>query len=254
VRLLWVALVVGGCGRYGFSFDRDASVAIDAPIDAAATYRELVLGDGPSGYWRLGDSGGVAVDELGANNGTYSGACGFGGGGAIAADANTAVAFDGASCRVTLPNALGFPGNQPFSVEAWVTGALDGTFRFVFSNETRTAGNPIDGYGLLMQPNGLEIERVVNMANSVSPPGPIGATYSHVVGVYDGGSEILYVNGQLVGGKPDIRIANVVGAPAIIGSSSAGNFFLGSIDEVAVYPFALSAAQVAAHYAKGTAP
>jgi len=252
--LLCVALVVGGCGRYGFSSDPDASVAIDAPIDAAATYRELVLGDGPSGYWRLGDSGSVAVDELGANNGTYSGACGLGIPGAIAADANTAVAFDGSSCHVTLPNAFDFPGNQAFSVEAWVTGALDGTFRFVFSKETRGVQNPIDGYGLLMQPGGLELERVVSTTNKESPSAPITSTFSHVVGAYDGGSMLLYLDGQIVGATPDTRVANAADIAAIIGSSSTGNFFLGSIDEVAVYPFALSAAQVAAHYAKGTAP
>ena len=247
MRLLLLALVATGCGRYGFA------PGPDAIRDAPPTYRDVVLGDGPSAYWRLGDSGGVAVDELGANDGTYSGACGFGIAGAIAGDANTAVAFDGTSCRVTLPDAFDFTGDQAFSIEAWVTGELDGTFRFVFATETRGAQNPIDGYGLLMQPAGLELERVVTMTNKESPTGPITATFSHVVGVYDGGSLLLYIDGQLVGAVADTRVANPTDTSTIIGSSSTGNFFLGSIDEVAVYPFALSAAQVAAHHAKGTA-
>src|SRR3954470_6299940 len=58
---------------------------IDAPPDSTdalpgtVTYREAVIADAPIGYWRLGDTGAIARDEMGHFDGTYTGTgCAFG--------------------------------------------------------------------------------------------------------------------------------------------------------------------------------
>ena len=65
----------------------------------------------------------------------------------------------------------------------------------------------------------------------------------------------LYVDGQLAASNPNTQSENYPGYWRIGGDTTWGgatsNYFAGRIDEVAVYSSALSAAQVADHYAKG---
>jgi hypothetical protein len=74
-----------------------------------------------------------------------------------------------------------------------------------------------------------------------------------VVGTYDGATQRLYVNGSEVAGAP-LTGAITVNANALdLGSWREGSEpFNGTIDEVAVYAGALSAARVAAHYQAGS--
>jgi hypothetical protein len=48
-------------------------VVAATPAAALAGYRDVVLGDGPVGYWRLGEPPGAttAADSAASNNGTY---------------------------------------------------------------------------------------------------------------------------------------------------------------------------------------
>src|SRR5262249_4849632 len=90
LRWVLIACPVIGCGRGRFADTPDV------PVPPA--YRDAVLGDGPLDYWRLGDTGAVAVDQTGRNDGSYAGACTHGRPGAIAGDADAATLFDGMSC------------------------------------------------------------------------------------------------------------------------------------------------------------
>src|SRR5262249_47540618 len=102
------------------------SLPIDARRDdggdaaPGSKYPAAVLAAMPVGYWRLGDAGSTAKDEIGANDGTYVGTCVKSVTGGIASDLDTAVGFDGTSCQVMLPDKLAFLGNAAFSLEAWV--------------------------------------------------------------------------------------------------------------------------------------
>ncbi|HEY4102325.1 MAG TPA: LamG-like jellyroll fold domain-containing protein, partial [Polyangiaceae bacterium] len=71
--------------------------------------------------------------------------------------------------------------------------------------------------------------------------------------VYDGTNTTLYVNGTLTN-------SSVVGTSVLPrtvpftvarGSDPSGSFFKGALDELAVYPSALSVAQIARHFALG---
>jgi hypothetical protein len=234
---------------------RAADAATDAPGDATAeTYRAAVIADSPVAYWRLGDHGSTAVDEMGNDDGTYTGSCDQGVAGAIAGDANTAVQFDGSSCEVVVPDShalLEFTNTQPYSVEAWIDDGMiaSGTFRVAFSKESRMT-SPIDGYALVDSGSGAYFERAVAAsAPTTKPASHPDGQYAYVVGVYDGSAFVLYVDG--VAGTPfaDARAMPSYMADALIGADLNGDHFLGSLDEVAVYGHALTAQQIATHYA-----
>jgi len=241
-----LAIVVGGgCGRIGF--DEQAPVLL--------TYRDAVLADAPVGYWRLGDpvGQGVARDETGRTDGVFAGACELGAAGALAGDADGAVRFDGATCRIDLADRFGFPGTTAYTVEAWAALATIGSYQHFFMNERRNATDPIDGYALLESPSGVYFERVNNLANHVA--GVFDATagvFIHVVGVYDGAELALYVDGALVATKADgAAMAQFASAP-LIGASSAGiGFATGVLDEIAIYDHALAPDRIALHHQLG---
>lgn len=245
---------LGDAGEAPDGHTPDAHVDGQLTIDAPLSYRETVLSDHPLGYWRLGDSGTVAADETGAHDGTYSGSCREGVAGAIAGDSNTAVTFDGSTCKVSLPTAYAFAGTSAFSVELWSATAANTVFQMMFCEETRNTQDPIDGYALLVTPTsatgGFQLERVISLAADKSPIDPVpSASYHYVVATYDGSNLALYVDAVLFGKTADARTANAITQDALIGQSPTGNPFTGTLDEVAVYGTALSQQRITAHYA-----
>src|SRR5205807_5731550 len=86
-----------------------------------------------------------------------------------------------------------------------------------------------------------------------APSGTVvaGQTY-HVVGTYDGTTRRLYVNGAEVATGALTGAATATTNPLYMASWNGGAEVLkGTIDEVAVYSTALTAARVSAHYAAG---
>jgi hypothetical protein len=83
------------------------------------------------------------------------------------------------------------------------------------------------------------------------------ATWHHAVGVKTGTTKIeLYIDGILAASDTSILATGSLsnGQPLVIGDSNAsdnGDEFTGDIDEVRIYRFALSAAQVGAEYNQG---
>jgi hypothetical protein len=238
-------------------------------------YAGAVLGDGPLSYWRLGEaSGSVAHDYYGGNDGLFHSAT-LGQPGYSAIDSDTAVAFSGGLNSyvgdITSTGVL-FSGNTNFTIELWANGtpgqsdestliakgsgasgtlsteqfSIDvsgGNYRFF----TRGGGNSIYEADAGLGPNGV---------------GP-NNTWQHIVGVYDdaGHTMHIYVNGVDLG-TGGTRVAGIraFSNPISIGSKHLGNdpnydgAFAGLIDEVAIYPYAMSASQVQAHYAAAYGP
>jgi hypothetical protein len=78
----------------------------------------------------------------------------------------------------------------------------------------------------------------------------------HIVGVYDGTTAILYVNGVEAVRTTSVGVGGIRSTPTIppsISSARVGSWPQAVIDEVAWYPSALSAARVLAHYNAGVA-
>src|SRR5207247_808665 len=81
-------------------------------------------------------------------------------------------------------------------------------------------------------------------------------TWAHLVGTYDGTNKLFYVNGVLVGANQSVFTPNgarVLRLGASATESALGDFFfLGDIDEAAVYDKVLSPARIVAHFSAGT--
>ena len=214
-------------------------------------YLDAVLGSSPSAYWRLGEaSGTVADDRIGSADGTYINAPTLGVPGATG-DGNTAVRLTAADSEyVNVPALTTLP--SPLTIESWVNSnglpvsdagiagwfqsdtfksALywAGTTEVRFSS-TSTGDAPLIASGLSQLTSG----------------------WHHLVGTYDGANARLYLDGAIIAGPTP---------KTLVGGASSTSFKVGqygapwrtysnaSFDEVAVYNRALSAAEVAAHYA-----
>lgn len=247
----------------GFGFD---------PLPAAggtSTYKTTVLGDRPAAYYQLDEyapGGAVAnrtalTDSAFQNAGYYLSSAPNGitrTGGLTAKDigGDTAAQFS--------PNGFAATRNYfqlhfgTMTIEAWVAWkTLPGGVIASFGN----AGNaPFDNYKLAYDTTGAKFVYQIAVGGSPHTLGAVSARPNvvyHVVGTFDGGMQRLYVNGVL-------RAAQTLhGAIGGYDSRSTFGFNVANdsthqhpasavIDEVALYPAALSAARIAAHYLAGS--
>lgn len=258
-------LETASTGVYSFSADVDADdgvrVLIDdqTVIDRWKTYKNAVLADTPKGYWRLGETSGTsAADTSGANNnGTYTGSPTLGVGGVIAGDTNTAATFVGTTQYVAATPSNPSSMSAPYTVEAWVkpNTAANGTTLGIFG--TRFGGAQSFDMKLM---NGNKIHGDIGTgsawlttaadANFTYAAGvPIHIAYSVTTTDYT-----IYANGV------QVATGTFSGTPLLynsthtirIGNSASTEGFNGTIDEVAVYPDALSHDRVKAHYLAST--
>ena len=224
----------------------------------SSPYSNAELSDAPSGYWRLGEtSGTTASDAAGANPGTYDNGPALGQPSLLPADAaNQAVGFDGTDDYVDIESSSPLSPSTGVSVEAWIKpAALPGAGEFAsIASKPGSYSLQFDGSQLefkIDQPGGSR------RLQASSGPIQVGHAY-YVVGTFDGAMQRLYIDG--------VEVANAVrpteaistnGDELRIGSwNGSEEFFDGTIDEVAVYTAALSAARIDAHYqaAIGGAP
>lgn len=222
-----------------------------------ASYMEAVLDDGPLAYWRLGESSGTtADDELGTHNGTVTGPT-KGIAGAVD-DGDTAYRFDGVNDRVTFPDTGTDLDLTELTLEAWVKDRQPG-----FVVMQGNGGGSLYNWGLFRVSGGAEsfclyIRADATTVHSAAYPDPKDGNWHHLVGTYDGQILRLYLDGTEVA-------SNDLGAPvapttyagqggmSVWVHASAYSYAQGDLDEVAIYPRALTAEEVADHYEKGTA-
>ena len=217
------------------------------------SYQSVILADNPIRYYRLGESSGtVAVDSGSqAQNGTLNGGITLGQTGLLVGDANTSMLFDGSTGYITVPT-TGFPsGVQAISLECWLsTTSLPGagTYDFVVDVGTVVAEEELSLYT-----NNSEIQFGFKAGGNIVSSAITANTTYHVVGTWDGTNLRLYINGSLVGSPTADASANLTIGACTIGDQvgATGLRFPGTIDEVAIYNTALSAARVAAHYTAG---
>jgi hypothetical protein len=226
-----------------------------------APYAATVLADGPVGYWRLNDLGTTLLDSSPtALTGTLTG-------------------LPMSQRRVPGPlgytdpdsGSLSFVGNaahygsvpgsaaldlQTLTVEAWAmpSGSQNG---FIFEKTTTGAVNT--EYSLFLSGTNV-IFRTVSGGTSYDLTWAIDTTiliysaWNHLAATWDGVTKRLYVNGRLVASTAfsGLLDTNPTGTSWIgVYGNAAGYPFSGRLAEVAVYPKALSADRVAAHWEMG---
>lgn len=231
------------------------------PPDPDPTYEDITLTDSPLGYWRMDDTSGTTLTDSSGNarhmalTGTYTlgepPLIGIG----------TAVNFDGSSGYASIA-ADTWMDLAHMTIEAWVKpdvvsgatdiicgrtnlgSASDANYQFYLKR------NSSAGWGFLLRTGNNNID--INGAASAAVAGQV----VHIVGTYDNVTVRLYVNGVQVasqaaagggGGMSDGQLQPF----RIGGINNTSNRFDGTIDEVAWYGTALSAARILEKYDAG---
>jgi hypothetical protein len=253
----------------------------------AVSYEKTVLAKKPTAYWRLGEGKGPdAPDSTGnGHKGTYVGMPVFGQKGAIQGDANTAVKL-GKGSYIEAPDHADF--SQPTSgkgltVEVWVRPDV-----LEFEGETEDPyvhwlgkGEPKQMEWALRFYSRTSKDRPNRIsAYLFNPEGGLGAgayfqdaltagEWIHVVACFEpgdadtkGAGVHIYRNGVHRLGPPSAgvlynnprwKIKSAHGtAPLRLGTRDRKSFLTGALDEVAIYPRVLTAAEVLENYNAAT--
>ena len=225
----------------------------------SSTYASVVLSDSPFAFYRLGDPGTVARDEVGGHDGTYVGGVAHATG-AIAGEPDTAAVFDGSGSYVDVTAGPSFDGQASFTLEAWVSPTSGASTPMCVVAKTYAPGgangNVADGYSfsLSVPDKFLFFTRFkASVAEDVSgPPLPVGV-FTHVVATYEATKLAIWVNGELAGSATSGATLADTTNHLTIGGGRGGVFcyFRGALDEVAIYPTVLSVARIKAHHQAG---
>ncbi len=229
------------------------SASISSPTSASAYAGVVESTPGLVSYWRLDDTSGTrATDAFGTNPGSYVGAPGSGyvlrAGGLIRGDGDAAVAFTNGG--VTVPSSATLQPGSRFTVETWIKPAGTDAGQLIAAKGSSWRMR-FDSFGHLTF--GIYVAGAEYQANSGRGLAP-GTTH-HVVGTYDGATARLYLDGVQVASVSHGGSVGAGSRPFVVGYNggvSATYRFNGTLDEVAYYNTALSAAQVQSHYGAGT--
>lgn len=213
-----------------------------APPPASA-YRDAVLATpGLVAYWRLGErTGGVAVDEKGANPGTYSGAFTLGDLGALAGDPDTSAGFNGATGEMTAPaGGLGAAG----TLEGWFDWRAG-----VAVLRDHTAG----GGWILVYNNGGGLSYRVGGTtfNTGRTVASVQGVWHHVAVTKNAGSVSFYLDGALLHSGSGAGATAPVMPWHVMRNGTFAQHAQGHADEVAVYGVALPASTITQHWNAG---
>ena len=227
------------------------------PTDA---YGLNVYNDGPESFWRFGETSGTTAADSSQNGQTagYVNGAVLGGASAIGLAGDRSVTFDGVNDGVAANIAVQNP--NVYSEEIW------------FKTNTIRGGKLI-GFGSSRTGNSSSFDRHIFMTNAgklrfgVYTTGEstieTSASYNdnawhQVVATQGKNGMNLYVDGLLVGSNPQVSAQQYTGYWRVGGDSLSSwasrptsDWFAGSLDEPAVYPRVLTAAQVRSHYLAG---
>jgi len=221
-----------------------------------STYSDAILADSPIRYYRLGETSGTTANDSGsqAQNGTINSGVTLKALPVILYDPNLAMTFNGSSTGyISLPTTNLPSGAQPWTIEAWVkVSATPGNFKTVLGFGSNAANLRqanlmiMNDLSVLLTTFGGDVQSASNGLTLGKP--------AHLVGTYDGSATRLYINGQLAAGPVNLTL-NVTLSWAYIGASNSPltNFLAASIDECAIYNYALSPSRISAHFNAGYA-
>ncbi|YCM43142.1 LamG domain-containing protein [Verrucomicrobiaceae bacterium 227] len=239
----------------------------------AVPYETLIITDKPSGYWRLNEAPhdpavnlgtlGAVADGVNANTREVAGPGlpGFEAG-------NRARAFDGITSSIEIGNPSELNFTDQITLEAWVkpaSGLNSVSYILGHGPNHNTSAETF----LRIANGSYEVgsnDGTPHLAGSPATPDLTSGEWIHLVGTYDGEAWNLYRNGEAISTNADLTGALAVvdanwaiGARGrwknafgiVAGAAFPDQSFTGSIDEVAIYDYALSPAQAASHYSAG---
>ena len=243
-----------------------ANSVLSVPVDG---FNDALIADSPIAYWRFGEiAGTVAANELSpaTPDGTYFGSVDLEAGSLVATSDNSSARFDGSEH-------VGVPDDS--SINTYAGEASQKSFELLFQADEVDSrqvlykqGGTTSGFSLYLESGELYFGAWDSNVFGPAVKTPVSSdTAYHVVAVFDTSVSpqmTLFVNGQQVasgvttfngaGGVSSHTGDVVVGARQNGSrfhdgaSSGSGDFFHGTIDELALYNTALNPTQVGEHY------
>ncbi|MFB7251395.1 PKD domain-containing protein [Microbacterium sp. NPDC056234] len=244
--------------------DADGNAVVSRAVTAtvgngtSSPYADLVLDDRAQVYYPLGTitsnwgAGGAPVIGGSVSSTTP---------GAVAGSTGlSASAFAGGSGGRVSSSPSSAPIDD-FAVETWFkTSTNRGGKIFGWGNQQTGSSGSYDRH-VYMQNNGrLTFGVHPGSVKTISSTAAYNdAKWHHVVATLGDGGMALYVDGQAVASDPAVTTAETYNGYWRVGGDNLGGwpnqptntYFVGSIDEFAVYPAALTAGQIMDHYAAG---
>ncbi|MFT7671563.1 MAG: hypothetical protein ACI8X5_004284, partial [Planctomycetota bacterium] len=153
------------------------------------------------------------------------------------AQSGTAVAFDGAFSRGSVPGKAPLNGlNSELALSVWLRPDVLTGNRWIFGNK--------DSWHLRLN-DGVLIFRTTTLDYAVSPNLPLGS-WSHVAAVFDSSLDVtFYINGIATGTIPGDQPAGLPqGSWLLAGKGTPVALYDGRIDDLQVYDNVLDAAQI----------
>ena len=219
-------------------------------------YVAAVLTDGAQNYWRLDGTGTTQTDYAGGLDQTSKSGATSSTDSALSS-ANNSLSFNGTSNGFA-STSQAQDGLNTFSAEAWF-------------KTSSTTGGKILGFGNSTTGNSSSYDRHVYMDNAgrilfgvypgsvqtvQSATGYNDGKWHHVVAELSSAGMALYLDGKKVSANSAVTSAQAYSGYWRIGGDNINGwtnqpssfYFKGAIDEVAIYPTALSGAQVRSHY------
>lgn len=258
-RVVETASTVSPEANRKYYVDRDKAIhyyqnfeGLTAPYRISdGSYTQTVLATtGLVALWEMDGDGAVVVDQKGGRHAALTGGYQRGLPGGIANESLTTATFlDGSTGVGTAPVAAALHPGDTFSWECWYKrGRATTAIEHLYSNDANDFTVRFDATDHL-------VIRKVSASDVWTTNGTFEDTTSwhHLVVTKSGSARAVYVDGDLKAGSGSN--ATIVAAPtsvAIIGGSFSSTLtFRGSLQHVALYNVALSAATVLAHYQQG---
>ena len=254
-------------------FGNSASITMPSSLAAANAYAQSVRNAGARIYWPMNETSGLTVTDraagpasppgIGVNDGRGDTGVTWGQTGAIAGDGAAALGDNDFSRVYTLGQEY---APDTFTSQVWIKATATSSGRILGFGDLQTGNSGHRDRHVYMDNNGrlnFGVRAQDNAARVITSPGVYRDNRWHMVTATMGSSGMaLYVDGVRVAGRTDTTqgeeyIGNwrlggdrfsVSGQPGWPNTPSTVNF-VGSVDEVAIYPTALSASAIAGQYA-----
>jgi len=207
-----------------------------------------VLSDEPEALWELNDSasGHYALDRTGHN---HTGNI-FGGvlGGVDGPIENiTSMSFDGSTGYIGVINLSNFPTTGSYTLESWIFLQANGNNGIIGYGDFST-----ENYSLALRTNGAEGLLNYWWSDDLPAVGLIDLRnkWHHVAATFDGTTRILYLDGLNVAQDTPTGL-NAQLEEFSLGSTNylgGGEWFQGSLADIALYTKALSPERIMSHY------
>ena len=234
---------------------------VDITVPAGSTlsgYASKVIDDNATSYWRMNDSTGstlvnfVGPDDLTKGSGVTRAAAG-----AIGSDSDGAATFNGTSTG-TAGGTISQTAPTTFSAEAWIkTTTTRGGKILGFGASKTGASGTYDRHVYMLNDGRLTFGVISSSVKTITSPAAYNdGQWHHIVGELSSQGTMLYVDGVLISNDATTTTAGTyagfwrVGGDNLAGWTSRplSDYFAGTVDEVAIYPKALTSSQIRAHY------